>query len=406
MPAFLTIISVLVVVIVASLDVVNAHFNLINPTPYNIIDCRRPACALPCPHVWGSGEGKAQNTPLNAPIWKRGGKYPIQWHRNNHNRGFYRRALVPLKYMYSFEWHKKTAFEWGCHDRGTFQCKHPPRKPGDKLFHLRGCGTDSDLLAYSSDVIVPSVFPDGLYVFAQSWFGGWRFGHNPPIFPDYYTCAFIRIQGGTQLISEYTPKFTASGKHTRRGCISYHWGLGQCGGYPCPKAIAKWRLPKDFWQGEPPKMKLDDLEERDEEPEWVEEESERDDPDDIGKDEHVSCYAARMACKMNGKDLKAKMCHLCYNMKCAPHRCKGWHCKAFRSECEWLAKRSSVPDYYTEQWLGCQALNHACTFGVKKDWLRRRVCYLCMSKYGCGGLQCKKTWFCSGMVAECRAQEF
>ncbi len=141
--------TVLFTCIVAAL----AHYNLIYPRPYNPIDCNLPDCPGPCPPVWKAHSRRPVAT------WKRGQWVRISWNRNNHEGGFYKRALVPVKYMHNRYWHKKTSFEWGCWAQNRYMC-------GRK----RSCGTDRRGFAYRNFMQVPTVFPDGDYVVSS---------HNP-----------------------------------------------------------------------------------------------------------------------------------------------------------------------------------------------------------------------------------
>lgn len=218
--------SFLILLVAAVFTPARAHTNFVWPTPYNWVDCNPPECPTPCPPIWTTGNAKARNWPSNPSVtWRRGSYQKVEWHRNNHEGGYFRRSLVPVDHMFDFKWHKKTAFEWGCFTQGRYKCGYNSR-----------CGSDKNGYAYSSNVRVPEVYPDGVYVFAQAWFGGLHWRRKRAFFSDYYSCAYVRIQGGP-LIRTYKPTFWA-GKHHRASvpkntCGSTSADLNDCNGNPC-----------------------------------------------------------------------------------------------------------------------------------------------------------------------------
>ncbi len=165
------------------------HYNLKDPLPYNNFHCSLhsvPKCTAPCPPILSSGYGKERNSPSTpSRVWRRMQNVSIQWHRNNHEGGFYRRSPVPVKHMFDPAWHAKTAFDYGCWSQGVYKCGH-----------AFDCGTDKDGYAYSNYMEIPRVFPDGDYVFAMVWYGGIHWQRQRAYFPDFYACAFVRIEGG------------------------------------------------------------------------------------------------------------------------------------------------------------------------------------------------------------------
>eukprot|EP00171_Calliarthron_tuberculosum_P009168 IDg9168t1 len=242
----------LALLLVAALAPAAAHYNLKSPMPYNPIDCNRPKCAGPCPPIWKHGRARARNTPSHpSAVWRRGQKVPIEWHRNNHEGGYYRRSLVPVRHMFNAAWHKKTAFEWGCYTQNRYKC-------GRKA----SCGTDKDGYAYRNSMRVPEVFPDGDYVFAMVWFGGLHWRRNRALFSDYYTCAYVRIRGGP-LMRTHRPRFVPGKNHrkVRPGtCASTSAFARQCGGEPCDGHKVREDVAGVFRNGrKPPPVLLRDL---------------------------------------------------------------------------------------------------------------------------------------------------
>lgn len=193
-PAMKLLLSPFFTVFFSALVTVVGHYNLKHPAPYNDFQCspaskNDPICGPGCPTILSSGIQKAHNTPATpSAVWRRGQNVTIEWHRNNHEGGFYRRSLVPVDNMFDISWHARTAFGWGCWSQGTFLCGGLPASGS--------CGTDLRGLAYSNNMTVPAVFPDGDYVFAMVWYGGIDLPKRVTFFPDYYTCAFVRIEGG------------------------------------------------------------------------------------------------------------------------------------------------------------------------------------------------------------------
>lgn len=225
------------------------HFNLISPAPYNVIDCNPPDCPGPCPPIWKSGSNKFRNTPATpSGVWKRGERVTIDWLRNSHRGGFYRRSLVPVQHMNNRYWHKKTAFEWGCFTQGQYICGKG--KPG--------CGTDKDGFAYKNQMTVPKVFPDGDYVFSMVWYGGVHFTGKHGYFPNFYTCAYVRIKGGP-LAAGYQPKFTRGRNqhypHVPPGkCSTSKRFISECDGRACMSTPVWFGVPGSFEKGKKPKM--------------------------------------------------------------------------------------------------------------------------------------------------------
>ncbi len=152
--------------------------------------------------------------------------------------GFYRRSLVPVKYMFDESWHKRTAFDFGCWQQGTFQC-------GKNAV----CGADAKGKAYKNKIVVPRVFPDGDYVFAQVWYGGLHWRGTYSKYSDYFACSFIRIKGGASLISKYQTTFTGKDKKCKTGKT---FPL-DCKGDGCGMSRSSFTaVPKEFEGGKKP----------------------------------------------------------------------------------------------------------------------------------------------------------
>ena len=173
------------------------------------------------------------------------------------------RSLVPVQQMFNDRWHQITAFQWGCFAQGRFKCRYKLGPTSDRLRFLRACGTDDKGNAFSSVMRVPEVFPDGDYVFSQVWYGGVNVlkSGKKIMFPDFKTCAFVRIRGGLRLKAAYRPQFNAGvpGKpDTPRGiCRSFASYVSECGGLSCKKNKIRWDVPAEFRLGKyPPSVQL------------------------------------------------------------------------------------------------------------------------------------------------------
>lgn len=233
--------------LLALATVTTAHFNFKHPFPYNRISCKstEPWCQNACPPIWRTGGAKARNSPRNpSATWRRGQHVTIEWHKNNHVGGFYRRSLVPVKHMFSPYWHKRTAFEFGCWSQGSFYCGKSP-----------SCGTDKRGIAYRNKMIVPKVVPNGDYVLAMVWYGGFDWLRDRAVFSDFYACSFVRIRGGP-LLRSHTPVFNA-GRSKRNGipygmCGSCSVSVNECGGHPCKKRKPGPLKPVEFQNRRPP----------------------------------------------------------------------------------------------------------------------------------------------------------
>lgn len=228
---------------------VRAHSNLGYPLSYNPLPCKatNPWCKpTTCPPVWSTVRSSPRRP---AAVWRRGSRVLIVYHKNNHNGGFWRRSLVPVRYMFNQYWHRRGAFEWGCWSQGSFKCGNGPL-----------CGGDKWKRAYRTWMTVPRVFPDGDYVFVQSWYGGLFWRANRPQFPDYTSCAFVRIRGGP-VSQTHRPRFIRGFQNKHKVppgvCATGKLFLGQCGGAECRKNKVMYSKPGEFRNGKsPPVVRL------------------------------------------------------------------------------------------------------------------------------------------------------
>lgn len=174
-----------------------AHTFVTQPNTYNRVfqlrDCVGAVCRQACPPLLPTTPNKA----ARAKTWKRGQEVKIKWAKNNHRGGFVRFALVPESKMMSRRAHEKLALFHGCFAQGIFECS------------TRTCGADKSDEGYSRPKFrIPTIYPDGLYVFGLVWYGGLHFPISERrFFSDYWSCAYIRIEGGEPLGGSYQPFF-------------------------------------------------------------------------------------------------------------------------------------------------------------------------------------------------------
>ncbi len=243
-----------------------AHSNLRFPEPYNedryqpgnAFECKGSVRCGPCPLL----PAKLHELPITT--WRRGQRVQIQWHRNNHRDGFYRRSLVPFKHIMNPEAHKELAFDYGCHSQGTFKC--PVKR--DKWAERCGADNHNPPLLHSNKMVVPRIFPDGRYVFVQTWYGGSDRMGDPDRgahakFSNFYMCSLVDIKGGdagptTPVTFEHgiRDNFDPRGKEGTLGprqCWSTSDRMLECGGNECKGAKLRAMTPATFKneQGKP-----------------------------------------------------------------------------------------------------------------------------------------------------------
>ena len=220
-----------------------AHTNLAWPLPTRGGTCRlggeefKLDCPGPCPKVWSKTAKNTRKRP--AATWKRGQIVPVRWQKNNHDGGFVRLTLVPVKKYMDKQAHADYAFWWGCYNTGMYKCKNR----GDKW----ECGTDEDGLAFRTKVKVPENLVDGNYVFGMTWYGGVKWTNKDSYFSDYWACSHIRIEGGASLKKSWEPFWNG------RKCKAGVNRLGECTWEPCEGKGARMMKPAEFEGKEPPK---------------------------------------------------------------------------------------------------------------------------------------------------------
>lgn len=195
-------------------------------------------CGGPCPNYNYRYDMRPENP---SATWERGSLQTIHYSKNNHQGGFVRLTMVPVDEMQRKDVHDIMAFYFGCwsSDQG-YSCN-------DKEYH-RDCGFDLDNLAWKMDVVVPTVYPDGVYVLGWTWYGG---GEGFGSFGDYYDCAFVRIRGGP-LEAQNTAVFKPGPLYSD-GCQASVDRLGICPTEPCGQDyFSENKRPGEFADGGAP----------------------------------------------------------------------------------------------------------------------------------------------------------
>lgn len=206
------------------------------------------------------------DSPANpAAKYRRGQTIKVKYQRNNHGPGgFVRHTLVPINQMMNKAAHSRNAFHYSC-----FGARPVPATVSDRKMDHFGysiAGTDGKRSApgyYESRVTIPDVVPDGDYVFGWVWYGGtggevsnqWPYKHEPwwkGYFSDYWSCSYVRIEGGNPIRASYTPVFENDMKmFSEEGCMSANDAPGICEREPCI-VPGEYQKPKPFKNGSVP----------------------------------------------------------------------------------------------------------------------------------------------------------
>lgn len=244
--SFTRFLTVLTVICVLTATTSNAHNWLLEPYAFNTnwrtTSCTGSECSSACPEIM---EPNKMNNVMDEPgaIWRRGQRVRICYARNNHHGGMARFSLVPVNVMTSRDWHEKLTLFHTCWGAGETQCSRGRMRRG-----VLPCGTDRESTAYCRYTRIPTVFPDGDYVLGHVWYGGLRFSRDRGQFADYYSCSFVRIQGGPMTCEPHKPYFEPGkgpGVHYGQCLTSSKW-IGDCGQIGCPRRHAFYSTPTAF----------------------------------------------------------------------------------------------------------------------------------------------------------------
>eukprot|EP00177_Eucheuma_denticulatum_P000510 GFKZ01000902.1.p2 GENE.GFKZ01000902.1~~GFKZ01000902.1.p2 ORF type:complete len:389 (-),score=43.37 GFKZ01000902.1:317-1432(-) len=218
-------------------------------------------CSGPCDTTALKGRFANFESPSHpAAIYRRGQKVVIKYQRNNHGPGgFVRHSLVPVSQMMSHDAHTRNAFAFSCFGATPVVATREDRQVRNFGFSIVGNdGKTAPTGYYVSTVEIPDVVPDGDYVLGWVWYGGTGGGvSNTPYteepwwkgyFGDYWTCSFVRIQGGKPLASRYERVFDNDmPQFSDEGCMSANDAPGVCTWEPCI-VYGRYQKPREFTQ--------------------------------------------------------------------------------------------------------------------------------------------------------------
>lgn len=170
--------------------------------------------------------------------------------------------------------HARNSFHYGCWGANPVIANETERGTDALGFSL--VGGDGNLLGgppgyYVTSVTIPSVIPDGVYVLGWVWYGGMggSLQNNSPknpydtgLFADYWSCSFVRIEGGRPLQAVYKPVFVNDLAHIwKEGCNAANDRPGVCVYEPC-RVKGKLQKPAEFKNGkEPPVLTIRNFDE-------------------------------------------------------------------------------------------------------------------------------------------------
>lgn len=217
---------------------VSCHQHMTKPTPISyMFACRigdKINCPGPCPNrLFRPGQkGTKPSTTV-----RRGDLLPVHIAKNNHAGGFNRWSLVRVEDINNRIAHEKGAFLWSCADSNVTHCNQNNRK--------RNCRVDKNNEFYKKRIRIPTIYPDGNYVLGWAWYGGANRFAEKGAFGDYYDCAYLRIEGGTNETKwrkKFDPAGSLFGKHGL--CRATTNQLGVCWRQKCPGGVRKTKLMK------------------------------------------------------------------------------------------------------------------------------------------------------------------
>lgn len=223
---------ILTVTVLMLIATATAHSHLAYPLPTRRLDCRvgngrRVKCYGPCPPLDTYGRPTGVSPQRPAVTWRRGQRQTIKWHRNNHGNGesgFVRLSIVPVSKMFDKDAHRRYTTHITCWGSGLHRCYKRT---------VQVCGNDADGMAYQAHITVPTSYPDGVYAFGWAWYGGGDY-RDRSFFGDYYSCSFVRIQGGVEVSAMWKPEFVpAPNLQYKDGCPAATNRVGVCVREPC-----------------------------------------------------------------------------------------------------------------------------------------------------------------------------
>lgn len=164
--------------------------------------------------------------------------------------------------------HARNAFHYSCWGGDAVEATAEEQGRDGKGFSISGSDGllgqhDEPASYYTTKIEVPSVVPDGVYALGWAWFGGigGSLTKNTPddpfpnrYFGDYWSCAFVKVNGGAQLSGQYQPVFQNNlSRYWNDTCWSGADRPGLCEGEPCNDR-ARYMKPWKFANGKVPRV--------------------------------------------------------------------------------------------------------------------------------------------------------
>lgn len=193
-----------ILVLTTVLPSCTAHTNFLKPLPYNYAynqgvfpdGCAEADQCLACPKKKYYEEENMNSEEEPAETWTRGQNVTVSWARNNHAGGIIRISFVRPDQMWDKDIQEKHAFYYGCWEQNYHECQEA------------NCGRDKNGTAWKRQLTVPDHVPDGVFVMALTWFGGLEVTGQTSRHPDYNSCSYIRISGGSPVAESFQPYFS------------------------------------------------------------------------------------------------------------------------------------------------------------------------------------------------------
>lgn len=165
--------------------------------------------------------------------------------------------------------HARNAFHYGCWGANPVVANRSELGADEFGFSLVGGDGklhDGPPSYYVTNVTIPTVVPDGVYVLGWVWYGGMggsvqrntpQSPHKFGLFADYWSCSFVRVAGGYALQKVYKPLFVNDLAHIwKDGCNAANDRPGICVYEPC-RVEGKLQKPAEFKNGkEPPALTI------------------------------------------------------------------------------------------------------------------------------------------------------
>lgn len=161
--------------------------------------------------------------------------------------------------------HNRNAFHYSCWGAVVVEATPEERfrdKQGFSIVGGDGKLHNLPVSYYEVKVKIPAVVPDGVYILGWVWYGGVGGSviRNTPAHPnlkghfaDYWSCSYVKVQGGAPLQRRFTPRFEPNLRQFwGNGCVSANDAPGRCRIEPCT-VPAKIQRPLQFKDGQTPK---------------------------------------------------------------------------------------------------------------------------------------------------------